>query len=434
MKHRTNRSTRVNKHFSSLLALLFTTSYANAVKSGGHICCACTSCEEHWFSDGWICRATFLAQIHPDARWMSTRSRGSTQWHLIISSEYGVTIYNQYGQITHHPDWTDSLIHNLTQDTHPPLNVPASAPKRKLIGVWKHFSRRYQETRHGTSAQCSTTTRLSPRFCFLLALLLSCVLDRHSTEHILRLAQPFSHNWKPMASLSRALYGVYARILSWRTTHSKRPIRDTPLEQQNKQWQITRLCESNRADTKHTAHTTARHKATAADFRRITGHKAGRKVALTYKEGPTPYVCTCCNAWIPHINLWTAHTRTNKHCLADEWLTCPPTDTVDNHNNCRNRLPPVLVILVNSSLAPEVSPDTPLSVTEGGPVAYPLMNKRHITQFMENKASFNKCTLRKQFRIEDKISEYPFALFPYLHREPEPWFLDAWSSMALHTA
>ena len=78
VRHCTNRSVRVSKPLILLLVLLGTTSHVDAVKSGGHICCACRSCEEHWFSDGWICQATFLTQMRPDARWMSTCLRGST--------------------------------------------------------------------------------------------------------------------------------------------------------------------------------------------------------------------------------------------------------------------------------------------------------------------------------------------------------------------
>ena len=59
------------------------------------------------------------------------------------------------------------------------------------------------------------------------------------------------------------------------------------------------------------------------------------------------------------------------------------------------------------------------------------MNKKHITRFMENKASFNKYTSKNrvprwyvQLRIEDDKCEYPFALFPYLHKDPKPWLFE----------
>ena len=59
------------------------------------------------------------------------------------------------------------------------------------------------------------------------------------------------------------------------------------------------------------------------------------------------------------------------------------------------------------------------------------MNKKHITRFMENKASFDKHTAKNQVPhwyallyceyafIKDDKCEYPFTLFPHLRKDPE---------------
>ena len=249
VRHCTNRSARVSMPLFLLLALLGTTSHVDAVKSGGHICCACRSCEERWFSDGWICRATFLAQMHPDARWMSTCLRGSTHWHLSINNEYGTTIYNYAGQHTHYPDEP-----RAPECTHPPLSAPAldlntcsSASGNISLGDIEAMPLHYGGNLHGTLAQCSTTTRLSPRFCLFIALLLSCALDTPRTDYLLRCAQFSGYNWRPMASLSRALRGFYAQLISWCTIDNEQPAEDTPLEQQNKQRQITHAISTTRS-------------------------------------------------------------------------------------------------------------------------------------------------------------------------------------------
>ena len=59
------------------------------------------------------------------------------------------------------------------------------------------------------------------------------------------------------------------------------------------------------------------------------------------------------------------------------------------------------------------------------------MNRKHVTRFRENKATFDKHTARNRVPrwyallyggyaiIKDDKCEYPFTLFSYLHRDPE---------------
>ena len=164
--------------------------------------------------------------------------------------------------------------------------------------------------------------------------------------------------------------------------------------------------------------------------RKITGNKIAMKVAFTYKDGTTPYICTPCNTWVLD-HQWAKHARTSSHTRkACQWAQCPP-DTTGNQAIRRHLLTPTLVILINSFLTPQASPGIPTSVTEGGPVTYPLMNKKHATRFRENKAAFDRYTARSRVprwyallyngyaTIKDDRCEYPFTLFPYLHRDLE---------------
>ena len=41
-----------------------------------------------------------------------------------------------------------------------------------------------------------------------------------------------------------------------------------------------------------------------------------------------------------------------------------------------------MILLTNSFLTPDVAPDMPQSVVGGGPVAYPLLARKHATNFM----------------------------------------------------
>ena len=93
----------------------------------------------------------------------------------------------------------------------------------------------------------------------------------------------------------------------------------------------------------------------------------------------------------------------------------------NTHNNTHNcRLSPLLVILINSFLAPDISPGTPLCVTEGGPVAYPLLARKHLTSFNEWQADFQRFSTRKKNLIDGRPGECPFALFPPIPKDDDP--------------
>ena len=85
----------------------------------------------------------------------------------------------------------------------------------------------------------------------------------------------------------------------------------------------------------------AKRRITAAEFYEITGHRAGRKVAIKYQDRTRPLVCNCCNAWVPHATLWNKHARTQKHRrIVEEWLACPSSIPMD-HNTHNSRLSPL---------------------------------------------------------------------------------------------
>ena len=91
-----------------------------------------------------------------------------------------------------------------------------------------------------------------------------------------------------------------------------------------------------------------------------------------------------------------------------------------DHNTHNNRLSPLLVILINSFLAPDIFPGTPLCVTEGGPVAYPLLARKHLTRFNEWQAAFHRNSTRKKYLIDGKPGKCPFALFPPIPKDENP--------------
>ena len=76
-------------------------------------------------------------------------------------------------------------------------------------------------------------------------------------------------------------------------------------------------------------------------------------------------------------------------------------------------LPPQLVILVNSFLAPIRSSDTPQAVTEGGPVAYTLMARKHAFYYLERRGAFEKAMNKAMSRTETG-TEYPFSILPHV--------------------
>ena len=73
-------------------------------------------------------------------------------------------------------------------------------------------------------------------------------------------------------------------------------------------------------------------------------------------------------------------------------------------------LSPDMILLTNSFLTPDVAPDMPQSVVGGGPVAYPLLARKHATKFMALKKAHQEEGRLKRHR-DGIAAEYSYHVF-----------------------
>ena len=73
-------------------------------------------------------------------------------------------------------------------------------------------------------------------------------------------------------------------------------------------------------------------------------------------------------------------------------------------------LSPDIILLTTSFLTPAVAPDMPQSVVGGGPVAYPLLARKHATNFMALKKAHQEGS-RLKAHSDGIAAEYSYHVF-----------------------
>ena len=73
-------------------------------------------------------------------------------------------------------------------------------------------------------------------------------------------------------------------------------------------------------------------------------------------------------------------------------------------------LSPDIILLTNSFLTPDRAPDIPQSVVGGGPVAYPLLARKHATKFMALKKAHQE-EGRLKGHSDGIAAEYSYHVF-----------------------